>query len=200
MMEKRKESHKFWFLTITPHSSAIWGQWSEKNLSKGWSKLRKRLNRRLRGQVFWVMVKEWSKGEGEFTDAPPFMHYHVIIGYHTANDPILTEELKDMSTACGMGWAVRVGSKELKDVHITSIKFAWYVAKYCMKHYEDYLMRRAISWSQNWDELGGDMPKSEGWEFLNMTDLGVGRYAKLLRYKITVMDDTIGYVDNENKQ
>jgi len=195
MMDDRKESHHFWFWTLTPHSSAIWGEWSEKNMSKAWAKLRKRINRRLKNQIFWVVTKEYTKGEGEFTDAPPFIHYHLIIGYHTSNKPILTEELKKMATQCGMGYMALVGTKETKDVHITSIKFAWYIAKYASKHYTAYRMRRAIIWSQNVRELGELPPKSDGWVFLNMSDIGVKRYSKLLKYKVTAMDDITGNGD-----
>lgn len=189
LMDKMQYSHKFWFLTITPHSKAIWARQSEKNLRDGWSKMRKRINRLLKGQIFWVMTREYTKGSGEFTDAPEFVHGHIIIGYPTTNDSILTEALKDIATACGMGWAVHVGTKQDKDLPIKSVREAWYIAKYAVKIDLEGRLQRTIAWSRNFPELGDSPQKAEGWEFLNQTDDSVKRYANLLRYDIKVLRD-----------
>jgi len=194
LSEKRKETHKFWFWTLTPHGSAIWNEWSEKNMSSGWSRLRKRLNRQLKGQIYWVVTKEYSKGEGRYTKAPPFIHYHIIIGYPTTNDPILTTELKRLCAECGMGYMARVGSKENKDTSITSVKFMWYVAKYATKDYSVYRMKRAIQWSQNFPQLGHEQPKSDGWQFLNMTDRGIRIYANTMKYSVKALDSDEGAI------
>lgn len=192
LQEMRKDTHKFWFLTLTPHGSAIWNEWSEKNMTNGWSRLRKRLNRRLKGQVYWVLTKEYTTGDGRYTKAPPFMHYHIILAYPNTNDPILTTELKRLCRECGMGFMARVGGKESKDLPITSVKMLWYMAKYGAKYYAVYNMKRAISWSQNWDELGDAPQTSEGWQFLNMTDRGIRIYANMLHYSVKVLDEDEG--------
>lgn len=194
MMDDRQNTHKFWFWTLTPHGSAIWGEWSEKNMASGWSRLRKRLNRQLKNEIFWVMTKEYTTGSGRYTKAPPFMHYHVIIGYHTSNDPILTTELKRLCAECGIGYMARVGGKKSKDLPIKDVKYAWYVAKYATKNYTAYKMRRAIAWSRNVRELGDAPPKSDGWQFLNMTDRGIRIYANTMKYSVRALDSQEGAI------
>jgi len=117
--------HDTWFYTITPNSGAIYDNATAKLMANGWSKLRKRLARRYGKNLYWVCVREMSKGAMEFTDAPPFVHMHIIVHIPCDYEPLLTQKLSEISIELGIGWKCLVGTKDNPDYPLRSSREAF---------------------------------------------------------------------------
>lgn len=123
-------------------------------MQQGWSKLRKRMNRRWKG-ILWVKVLELHE------DDTPHLHFIIGISSHYKRH-IRTKWLKDNAKTCGLGFIALVGTKEKKDVPMDAdeeYNKSWYVAKYVAKG--ETIGIRAIAWSENFPPLppfeGDDM-------------------------------------------
>lgn len=191
MLEK---THVFYFYTITPNNKDIWAKDTRQTFQKGWERLRKRLNRRFNGELYWVLAKEMTKGSGEYTNAPPFVHGHVIIGVeqHTNFIFVGTDELSEMCKEVGLGWVCLVGHEDSKDLPMKGMREARYVAKYSTKmNLDDYgnvipeeNIPRAIAWSRNWEQLPEpELSEQNYWELLNITDESVHGFVEVTGYK-----------------
>lgn len=190
-----QKTHDFWFYTVTPASADIWARNTRKSFQKGWELLRKRLNRRFRGKIYWVLAKEMSKGKKEFTNAPPFVHGHIIIGIDRYNNfiPVHTWELSQMCESVGLGYICMVGHEEAENVPMNGLREARYVGKYVTKTHIDgengelieANIPRAIAWSRNWAELGEMIPKNDDsqWELLNLADVSVHGFIEITGYQ-----------------
>jgi len=180
-----EKTHDAWFYTITPNSDAVRGGTSASVMRAGWSKLRKRLSRRYPKSFRWVCVREMTKGAKVYTDAPPFIHMHVIVFIPFDYEPILTERLSAISVQLGIGWKCLVGTKERPDMPLSGQREAYYVAKYATKqlvadedgNISNMAIPRAISWSQNFGQLE-EKRESEGWAVLHADDSSIERVAE----------------------
>lgn len=195
-----ENTHVFYFYTITPNNADIWARRTKQTFQKGWELLRKRLNRRFRGEIFWVMCKEMSKGSGEYTNAPPFVHGHIIIGMEKKTNFVFvgTEELSEMCDEVGLGYICLVGHEDAKDLPIEGLREARYVGKYVSKVnrdedgniIKDDNIPRAIAWSRNWLKINEEESEIDNaWEILNITDESVHGFIEITGYKNMVQWD-----------
>jgi len=126
-----------------------------------------------------------TKGSKVYTDAPPFIHMHIILFVPFDYEPILTEKLSAISVQLGIGWKCLVGTKERPDMPLSGSREAYYVAKYATKQLvtsEDgsvanMAIPRAISWSQNFCTVEEKQP-SEGWSLLHADDSSIEKVAE----------------------
>jgi len=177
-MSETQHTHKWWFWTITPSPESIWNETSQKNLQRGWERLRKRLMRRWHGEVYWVLTKEYTKGKGEFAKGdrqpPPFVHAHIIIAHAIGEDEIYTRELKDLCHKLGLGYMALVGVKGKRNKPITGKKEAYYQAKYIGKDETENGLPRTNAWSRNFKLLRAETSAtSTEWELLRVGDDGI---------------------------
>lgn len=178
-----QQTHKWWFWTITPSQESIWSETSQRNLQRGWERLRHRLMRKWHGEIYWVLSKEYTKGTGEFKigdkEPPPFVHAHIIIGHAIGEDEIYTRELKDLCHKLGLGYMALVGVKGKRNKPIEGNKEANYMSKYLSKHDEEKRIARTNAWSRNFNMLRAETSATRSeWELLNIEDESVEEFCE----------------------
>lgn len=177
-MSETSDTHKWWFWTITPSPESIWNETSQRNLQRGWERLRKRLMRRWHGEVYWVLAKEYTKGKGEYAKGerqpPPFVHAHIIIGHAIGEDEVYTRELKDICHKIGLGYMALVGVRGKRNKPIMGRMETNYMVKYLSKYDEDKRIERTNAWSRNFKLLRAETTAtSTEWELLRVGDDGI---------------------------
>lgn len=199
-------THEAWFYTITPTSASVYDGTTNRVMRAGWAKLRKRLNRRYPKLFYWVCVRELTKGAKEFTNAPPFVHMHIIVFLEKVAKPILTQELSEISTSLGIGWKCLVGNKERPDKPLLGNRECFYVAKYATKQLvkdesgdlSNLAIPRAISWSQNFPKLEENRD-SEGWERLLADDFSIEKVARFHSCRVQNLHLIKGIISYKNE-
>lgn len=200
------QTHDAWFYTITPTPHAIYEGYSQKLMADGWSKLRKRLSRRYPKPFHWVCVREMTKGKKEYTDAPPFLHMHIMVWVRYDYEPLLTAKLSDISTELGIGWRCLVGTKERPDLPLIGAREAYYMAKYAGKPTEmdengdlvSEAIPRAISFSQTFVDSLEEKAVSEGWMILHADDSSVERVAEWHDCEVKNLHMIKGKIDHKS--